>query len=344
LRTVPFTNVRRAILAVVLAVAAAPVAASGQNSPPTAWDGVNPFRCTVQFAGLGTEVPDPAADPYCVEFDKTQQNVTDLGVVDFLSKEPARVAAAVGKCFYFQSDHWRGSIVQDDGSTKTYEFDGHYFFDKAKGNGGAWVTNFNIAGQTFDPSEIPGIPPDIAQDLGPGTGGVITHDDIPADPACAARVATDPGAIYADTTPAGHTCVGAAGPITRRRLGPAVLGRRDAGVRAALGAPGAVRRGFLRYCADGGGRLLIGQPGDRSGTLGTDPAARTNIVLATSKTLLASAPPRAAAPRVFRHVVRLRHHVLAGVRHGRLRWLAVTAKPSRVWLRRALHRAGVRIR
>ena len=55
------------------------------------------------------------------------------------------------KCFYFQSDHWRGSIVQDDGSTKTYEWDGHYFFDKARGEGGVWVTNFNVNGQTQRP-------------------------------------------------------------------------------------------------------------------------------------------------------------------------------------------------
>jgi hypothetical protein len=321
LRTVPFTSVRRAIFAVVSALALLPVAVSADNTAPTAWDGVNPFRCTVQNAGLGTEVPEPDADPYCVEFDKTRQNVTDLGVVDFLSKEPARVAAAVDKCFYFQTDHWRGSFVQDDGSTKTYEFDGHYFFDKAKANGGAWVTNFNIAGQTFDPSSIPGIPPEVAADLGPGTGGVITHDDIPADPACVALADAHPDQIYAQTTPAGHTCVGAAGPVTRRRLGPAVLGRTDARVRAALGEPAGVRRGFLRYCADGGGTFLVGQANDRSGDLGRNPQARTVIVLSTSPAL------RRRARR--RHVLRGRH------------WVAVSALRGKR-LRTALRRAGVR--
>src|SRR5690348_2990152 len=67
-------------------------------SPPTPWDGSNPFDCTIQDAGQGTTVPDPGADPYCVRFDKTNQNITELGLVDFLSKEPARVAAAVPKC------------------------------------------------------------------------------------------------------------------------------------------------------------------------------------------------------------------------------------------------------
>ena len=130
-----------------------------------------PVRLRAAAGGLSAPtVPHPEADPYCVEFDKRRQNVTELGVVDFLSKEPARVAAASSKCFYFQSDHWRGSVVQADGSTKTYEWDGHYFFDKARAEGGVWVTNFNFNGQTFDPSQLPGMPPEYAQHFGPGHG------------------------------------------------------------------------------------------------------------------------------------------------------------------------------
>ena len=48
-------------------------------SPPTPWDGINPFDCTIQDVGQGTTVPDPGADPYCVRFDKTNQNITGLG-------------------------------------------------------------------------------------------------------------------------------------------------------------------------------------------------------------------------------------------------------------------------
>jgi hypothetical protein len=48
-------------------------------SAPTPWDGVKPFNCTIQDAGQGTTVPDPGADPYCVRFDKTSQNVAELG-------------------------------------------------------------------------------------------------------------------------------------------------------------------------------------------------------------------------------------------------------------------------
>src|SRR2546421_6298070 len=86
--------------------------AQGQGNPTMQYDGHMPFNCELQDVGLGTDFPHPEADPFCVEFDKTQQNVTDLGLIDFASREPARVAAAAPKCFYFQRDHWTGSIVQ----------------------------------------------------------------------------------------------------------------------------------------------------------------------------------------------------------------------------------------
>ncbi|MEA2123503.1 MAG: hypothetical protein QOI80_285 [Solirubrobacteraceae bacterium] len=309
---------------VFAAVLLSSLALAAQSAPPAAWDGVNPFRCELQQPGLGTEVPHPDADPYCVEFDKTHQNVADGGVADFLANEPARVAAASPKCFYFQSDHWRGSVVQDDATTKTYEWDGHYYFDKATGDGGVWVSNFNFHGQTFDPSSIPGIPPETAAQLGPGTGGVITHNQVDAEPDCVA----EKDGVYADTTPEKHGCVTTAGPLRRRRLGPVRLGMRDRAVRARLGAPREVRRGFLRYCADGGGALLIGQRNDRSGDLGSDPKARTVIVVSTARAVLRRAP---------RHS---RRGVLVG-RHRR--WVAVSRLHGTP-LRTALRRAGVRVR
>jgi hypothetical protein len=312
---------------------------------PTGWDGTNPFRCELQGAGSEAVGPVPGADPYCVEFDKTRQNVSELGVAEFLSLEPARVAAAVPKCFYFQADHWRASVVQDDGATKLYEWDGHYFFDKARGNGGAWVTNFNVNGRTFDPSSLPGIPPEFARHLGPGTGGVISRNAIPADPACAARAEADPEAIYASAPAEGSSCVATAGPVARRRLGPVALGTTDADLRAALGAPRVVRRGFLRWCADGGGTLLVGQPHDRSGELGSDPEAPAVLVASTAPALLAAAPPRRRAKPVLRagrtRVVRLRGGALAGVRRGQVRFVAAQRLPSRKALRRALQRAGL---
>src|ERR1700740_2716279 len=113
-----------AVVAVAVLAALAPLAFSAPApalSAPTPWDGTNPFNCTIQDAGFGSTVPDAGADPYCVHFDKTNQNVAQLGIVQFLLEEPARTAAAVPKCFYFQEDHWRGSISQGD-STAIYNF------------------------------------------------------------------------------------------------------------------------------------------------------------------------------------------------------------------------------
>ena len=68
--------------------------AAADTRPPSAWDGVEPVRAaSCSTRASAPTVPHPDADPFCVEFDKRRQNVTELGVVDFLSKEPARVAA-----------------------------------------------------------------------------------------------------------------------------------------------------------------------------------------------------------------------------------------------------------
>src|SRR3954454_22564510 len=331
-------------------IAAVPSTAAAQG--PEGWDGTNPFVCTLQQVGTGTDFPQPGADPFCVEFDKRHQNVDKLGVVDFLSKEPARVAAASDKCFYFQSDHWRGSVVQSDGSTKTYEWDGHYFFDKARAEGGAWVTNFNINGQTSDPSQIPGMPAEFARYLGPGTGGVITRNDIPADPSCIEKAKQQ--SPYAkprvENRKGGCLAPGAALPVT--------LGETGARVREALGEPVRVHRGFLRYCVAGGGKLLVGQPGDRSGgARAVDDAAPAVMVLATHPAFAVHGLHRGDPPRALRapapqrrllfrqgatRVYRVGIGELAGLRDGRVRFVAVydrraivSARALRAWLRRS---------
>jgi hypothetical protein len=241
-------------------------------SAPTPWDGVNPFDCTIQDAGQGTTVPDPGADPYCVRFDKTNQNIAELGLVDFLSKEPARVAAAVPKCFYYQEDHWRGSLIQSDQQTVVYEFYGHYFFNKATGDGGVYVSGFTVAGQTFDPRTLPGFPPQWDRYFGPGTGGVISHNDVPVDPSCVATANDPPAPIYAPppaTAPPQATalpqtplqCPDVSGRVNRTGLGRVKLGTRRGGVLATLGSPQSTAGGLLRYCLARGGGLLVGESG-----------------------------------------------------------------------------------
>jgi hypothetical protein len=56
-------------IALVFALAAASPASA--QTPVVPWDGTNPFRCQNQNVGMGVDFPDPGADPFCVEFDKT---------------------------------------------------------------------------------------------------------------------------------------------------------------------------------------------------------------------------------------------------------------------------------
>ena len=165
------------------------MAASASAAPIAPYDGDNPFRCKTQNTGLGVDFPNPDADPFCVQYDKTQQNVTQLGLVEFLLLEPARVAAAVPKCFYHQTDHWTGQVVQGAGP-ELWNWEGRYFFDKARGMGGVYVQNLRIGGVPADPRALPGFPPEYEPYFGPGGGGAYT-DSVAAEPNCAAKVDTD---------------------------------------------------------------------------------------------------------------------------------------------------------
>jgi hypothetical protein len=172
------------------------------GQPYAPWDGASPFRCTLQNAGTGTTVPDPGADPYCVEFDKTQQNVKELGIFDFLANEPARFAAAGNKCFYYQSDHWTGSIDQG-ASPELWHWDGQYFFDKAWGVGGVNIQSFRIGGQPASPSAYGEVPPEFAPYMDQGGGGSYIIANVPADPTCNALVDTpeEQAQVYATGAP-----------------------------------------------------------------------------------------------------------------------------------------------
>ncbi|HEX2087373.1 MAG TPA: hypothetical protein VHF89_16945, partial [Solirubrobacteraceae bacterium] len=290
--------------------------------------------------------------PYCVEFDKRRQNVTQLGIVEFFSKEPARVNAAGDKCFYYQHDHWRSAVVQDDGSTAIYEWDGRYFFDKAKGEGGAYVENFKVNGRTEDPSKVPGMPPEYAQSMGPGTGGTYFEEDGEVEQRCVEK-ARD-GAVYA-TSDARSAAAQAtsddcrAPQVTSRALGPVRLGDAEATVRAKLGRPAEVRRGFLRYCGDGA--YLVGQRNDRSGDLGSDDAEPTVMIVARQGRFRYGPGSRARPIRRLRRTGSVagarvwhagRRALVFGTRAGTVRWVAVydrRAVRSRRALRGLLRRA-----
>lgn len=153
-------------------------------SPVGGYDGSNPFDCRIQEVGKGTDFPDPDADPFCVEYNKTNQNITDLGIVDFLRNEPARVAQAVDKCFYYQRDHWHAAVHPPWEETEIYNWDGGYFFDKSRGSFGVYVENFTINNSSADPTGLPGFPAEWEPYFGYGQGGVQVLGEIPVDPRC----------------------------------------------------------------------------------------------------------------------------------------------------------------
>ncbi len=241
---------RGALLAGCLAIAAsAAIAGTASAQPYAPYDGHGPFNCELQDVGTGTDFPHPDADPFCVEFDKTQQNVTDLGIFDFLSKEPARVAAAAPKCFYFQRDHWTGSVVQGQ-SPELWHWDGSYFFDKASASGGANLANFRVAGQAMDAT--PYAPADFQPYLSPGGGGgAYVSGDVQADPSCAARVDTpsERAQVYYHTVPAGS--------VSRTAIGPFSLSQPVSALHAANGPAHETLDGSERFNATGGGQLRL---------------------------------------------------------------------------------------
>jgi hypothetical protein len=230
------------------------------------YNGAIPFECELQNVGTGTDFPDPGADPFCVEFDKTNQNLTDFGLVEFTAQEPARVAAAAAKCFYFQRDHWTGSVVQGQ-SPELWHWDGDYFYDRARGVGGVSVRNFRIAGTPQDAT--PYVPAAYRPyfDEG-GGGGVEVLLETDPDPACAARVDTpeERDGVYGGRGlyPA---CIPPGGKLRGRHVGRVRLGMRRDRVLTRLGPPRRARRHIDRWCLVGKGELRVAYSHRRVGAI-----------------------------------------------------------------------------
>ena len=311
-------------MAVSLFLLATPAAAQSPGTPYAPYDGHNPFNCQLQQVGTGTNFPDPDADPFCVEFDKTNQNVTDLGVLDFASQEPARVAAAAPKCFYYQRDHWTGSIVQG-AQPETYHFDGSYFYDKGTGSGGVRIDNFRLGGQPADAS--PFVPPQYAPYFGKGGGGALFHGDQGPDPNCAERVDSplERRFVYRHAVPGGAVAHHRVGPLRLRTLRRMALRR--------AGPPHEHGRHTDRWDVAGGGQLRAGWRGtalDRriAALLTTSPANHRKGVSpgdrrsSAVRALSASPLFRTAGFRVYRAAGR-GDAVLLGTRHGKVGWLAL---------------------
>ncbi|HEX8075257.1 MAG TPA: hypothetical protein VF545_09775 [Thermoleophilaceae bacterium] len=335
---------RRAIatgFATALLATLAPHSA-GAASGVIGYDGKNPFACTLQQLGTGTDFPQPEADPFCVEYDKRHQNATELGVVDFLSQEPARVAAASPKCFYFQRDHWVGSVIQDNQRTQTYAWDGSYFFDKARGIGGVYVENFSFNGQSGDPTALPGFPSQYRPFFGNGRGGIQSDNNVPADPSCVAKAKEhDPraggGPGGAGTSGLSHCRV--PGGHVRRGIAGIRLGARRSRVRSQLGPASAESLRYVTYCMTGGGRVVAGF--DRKGPKGRAVFVYTDAEPFDTRGIRTGGPARKAARRLGHHrtlrlgrgtraLAKREHHqvFLIGVADRRVAFLAVVKRKA----------------
>ena len=342
-------------IAIVLTATALTMASpAGAQQPVGPYDGKNPFRCELQDVGTGTDFPDPDADPFCVKFDKTSQNVTDFGIVDFLANEPARVAAAGPKCFYYQRDHWTGSVVQGQ-TPELWNWVGGYYFDKAKGVGGVSVRNYRIGGapQDFTPFAPPEYQPYFDAT---GGGGVQFLLESGPDPGCRALIDTpqERSRIYRGTSHE-RRCVPPGGRLRGTQVGKARLGMKRSALRKKLGHPHKRRRGVDRWCLIGNAslRAVYKPPQQRRGSATPHSGGARVALLRTSSrghSLRRIAPGdparkaearfgkpggRAGNTRVIDGGGTAKRHAYVGVRGGRVRWLAI-ADPSRLGPARAI--------
>jgi hypothetical protein len=324
--------------------------ASGQSAPFAPYDGSNPFNCVLQDAGTGTEVPDPAADPYCVEFDKTSQSLLpDAGLVDFLLNEPGRVAAASPKCFYYQRDHWTGALVQGQ-PPELWHWDGGYFFDKARGTGGVSVRNFRVLGEPGDMT--PFVPPAYQPYFDSSGGGGVQFTGVAdADPACVARVDTpeEREQVYRNT-PVFPDCIPPGGELRRRRVGQVRLGLARGEVIARLGEPHRRKRRTDRWCLIGDARLKIAYESKRAALITTSSRGHTEKGVGPG-TKLGRAKNRLdlqhrfdlGRKKVFEAPVRHDRRLFAAVRRRRILYLAM-ADPAALGSLNAIERALRRTR
>jgi hypothetical protein len=267
------------------------------------------------------------------------------------------VAAASPKCFYFQRDHWTGSIVQGE-PPELWHWDGNYFFDKAKGIGGVSFENFRIVGLAADAR--PYVPDAFKPYLYPGGGGggALTQLAAGPDPNCVARVDTpqERERVYRNQ-PQFPSCVPPSGKLHRRGAAGARLGMDREDVIARLGEPHRTKRGVDRWCVIGDAQLRVGY-GRGEGKRGAKHAAliRTTSRGHTTRGVGVGTRARKAKRRldlerrfrignrkVFEAPWTEGTRLFAAIGHGRVRWLALTDRgllSSERATERALRRAS----
>lgn len=325
-----------ALLGTVLAPAAARAGSPALLRP---YDGSNPFNCQLQQVGTGTAFPDPTAEPLCVEYDKTNQNVTGLGLIEFMLAEPSRVAVSSDNCFYFQRDHWTGSLSQGQ-SPELWHWDGGYFFDKGSGLGGVFFEHMRFGEQGTFWAFLQQVPEQLRPYFHPTGFGALLDLGQGPDPGCAAKVDTpaERAAIYSSSTApssppsAGSTrprCGAAPGPIKGRRLGPLTLGMSRDAVSRRLGPGSRSSDGDERYCLSGGGRLWVVYSHSRVAMLATTSrssrigAIHPGTSASRIRGLRSMPRTRVGSARVYEASRGRSRRALVSVLRGRVRYVAI---------------------
>ncbi|HZR82671.1 MAG TPA: hypothetical protein VFD92_16375 [Candidatus Binatia bacterium] len=218
---------RGRLAAALIAAAAIAAPAAAQTSPAVAPFAEPPFAgmCTVHRFDEGEPPPIEGIpdDPLCVEYQKRDITASNGGAVRFLAAEPARFAAAIPKCRYWQQDHW--SVQLDPATPSLVRWDGSYWFDKGSGVAAGRLRNFSIAGVPASVDQaataVEPIDADLAaliRGFGDGTnggGGATVCLGAAPDPACPAGDADarrcgeglgDPCAVAAARAAAAERC------------------------------------------------------------------------------------------------------------------------------------------
>ena len=329
----------------------APSALAQVGQPVGPYDGENPFNCEIQDVGTGTDFPAPRRRPVLrrVRQDEPERHRLRHRRLP-LAGAGAVAATPVAKCFYFQRDHWTGSVIQGQ-APEVWHWDGSYFFDSAKGIGGVSVRNFRIGGQPADAT--PYVPPGYAALLRPngGGGGRDRCSETDPDPDVRRQGRHAGGAthqVYGDRA-ADPQCIEPGGRCRGRQVGQVKLGARRASAFARSSASPAVsealRSTLVRGRQGEPARRLRAQASPRE----ADPVDHRGSGRSTgcARRIASRRPPASTeAPTRFRVRARRSSRVprkpraalFVGLRNGRVRWIAIAnAHPGpRRTFRRAL--------
>lgn len=135
------------VLAALLVTLSASPAGADETGLVPYYDPPFAADCVVHQFGEG-QVPKLGSypgDTLCVEYAKRDITLSTGGAVQFLLAEPARVLLILGKCRYWQQDHW--SVQLAPGQTPVIRWDGSYWYDLGAGRAGARLRGLTVLGQ-----------------------------------------------------------------------------------------------------------------------------------------------------------------------------------------------------